>query len=156
MNICVDPQKFKPDRIQAPSVCLARAGLPARSPFVTTCGVTSILLFVASLTQDCFFIDRLENPRAWSNGFGLLAVGWLGVFTGVYSWLANPTLLIAWLAMWSPYHKRYSIGASAIQTLILFSHNWFVLISRFKIVTSFRMHATIATFDALPCALRCV
>ena len=121
MNICVDPQKLKSDRIQAPTVCLACAGFPARTPFLTTCGVTSILLFVASLTQDCFFIDRLENPRAWSNGFGLLAVGWLAVFKGVYSWLANPTLLIAWLAMWSPNHKRYSIGASAIALLLALS-----------------------------------
>ena len=93
----------------------------ARTPFVTTCGVASMLLFLVSLTQDCFFIDRAEDPRAWANGFGLLTVGWLGVFTGVYAWLANPTLLIAWLAMWSPAHRIYSLGASVVAMLLALS-----------------------------------
>lgn len=97
------------------------ATLLARTPFVSVCSLASLMLFTASLTQDCFFIDRADNPRAWSSGFGLLAVGWLGVLVGVYSWLANPTLLIAWLAMWSPNYKRYSIGASAIALLLALS-----------------------------------
>lgn len=88
---------------------------------LAACGMASILLFAASLTQDCFYIDRPENPRAWSNGFGLLMVGWLGILTGVYSWLANPTLLVAWLAMWSPAHRTYAIGTAGIALLLTLS-----------------------------------
>ncbi len=95
--------------------------LAKRTPVVTVCFSASMLLFIASLTQDCFFIDRAENPRAWANGFGLLMTGWLGVLVGVNAWVANPTLLVAWLAMWSPNHKRYSIGASAIALLLALS-----------------------------------
>ncbi len=92
-----------------------------RSPWAGACGAASILLFVVSLTQDCFYIDRPDNPRAWSNGFGLLMVGWLGIFTGVYSWLANPTLLIAWLALWSPVRRRYAIGAASVALFLTLS-----------------------------------
>lgn len=95
--------------------------LAKRKPVVSACFISSLLLFIVSLTQDCFFIDRAENPRAWANGFGLLMTGWLGVLVGVMAWVANPTLLIAWLAMWSPNHKRYSIGASAIALLLALS-----------------------------------
>lgn len=89
-----------------------------RSPVVTALGSTSILLFLASLTQDCFYIDRVENPRAWANGFGLLVVGWLGILTGIYSWLANPTLLIAWLTLFSPAHRRYAMGSAGVALLM--------------------------------------
>lgn len=92
-----------------------------QSRSVTACGTFSIFLFLASLTQDCFYIDRPDDPRAWANGFGLLLVGWLGVLTGIYSWLANPTLLIAWLAMWSPAHRRYAIGSASIALLMMLS-----------------------------------
>jgi hypothetical protein len=56
----------------------------------------SIVLFLASLTQDGFYIDR-EDPRAWASCIGLLLVGWLGVIMGVPAWLANPFLVGAWV-----------------------------------------------------------
>jgi hypothetical protein len=61
--------------------------------------VISFMLFVASLTQDAFYIDKADNPRAWSSGFGLLLVGWMAVLDGVWAWLANPALAVTWLLM---------------------------------------------------------
>lgn len=58
----------------------------------------SFLLFVASLCLDCFFIAG-SNPRAWSLGIGLLLMGWAGIFGGVFAWLANPLLLLTWVAL---------------------------------------------------------
>lgn len=48
--------------------------------------VVSLLLFLASLPLDAFYIDRADNPRAWSLGFGLLCIGWVAVFDGVPAW----------------------------------------------------------------------
>lgn len=59
----------------------------------------SFALFVASLTQDGFYIDKADNPRAWSSCFGLLLVGWMAVLDGVWAWLANPALAATWLLM---------------------------------------------------------
>src|SRR5215467_14437437 len=71
----------------------------------------SVLLFLASLTQDGFYIDRSDNPRAWAPCIGLLLVGWIVVFEGVFAWLANPALLVTWIAMWfRPTHKA-AVGA---------------------------------------------
>ena len=60
--------------------------------------VISFTLFVASLTQDGFYIAG-DNPRAWSSCFGLLLVGWMAVLDGVWAWLANPALALTWLLM---------------------------------------------------------
>ncbi|MDB5335220.1 MAG: hypothetical protein JWN70_839 [Planctomycetaceae bacterium] len=59
----------------------------------------SIILFLVSLTQDGYYIDRPEDPRAWAPCIGLLLIGWLGVLEGVWAWLANPALAVAWLLM---------------------------------------------------------
>jgi hypothetical protein len=58
----------------------------------------SAVLFVLSLATDCFYISG-ENPRAWSSGFGLLCLGWLGIFGGIVAWFANPLLLLTWVCM---------------------------------------------------------
>jgi hypothetical protein len=76
---------------------------------------------LASLTQDCFLIDKTDNPRAWSNGLGLLLVGWLGILTGIYAWLANPFLLVAWLAMWFPNCRLIAISAGILALLLMLS-----------------------------------
>ena len=49
----------------------------------------SVLLFVASLTQDAYYLAG-DNPDSWSASWVLLLMVWMGVFYGVITWLANP------------------------------------------------------------------
>jgi hypothetical protein len=56
----------------------------------------SIGLFALSLASDCYYIDGAD-PRAWSPGWGLLLVGWLGIGSGGTAWLANPALITGWI-----------------------------------------------------------
>jgi hypothetical protein len=58
--------------------------------------LASILLYVLSLAQDGFYIDRVDRD-AYAPCWGLLLIGWLGVFDGMFAWLANPLLLVAWV-----------------------------------------------------------
>ena len=55
----------------------------------------SVALFVVSLTLDAYYVEG-SNPKAWSASYGLLLVGWIGVLTGIFAWLANPLLALAW------------------------------------------------------------
>ena len=78
----------------------------------------SVLAFAAALAGDGFTIDG-PNPRAWANGAGLLAAGWLGLFDGKPAWLANPALLASWLAF---HHARpgwAALAAAAALALML-------------------------------------
>jgi hypothetical protein len=70
----------------------------------------SFALFVASLTQDGFYIDKADNPRAWSSSFGLLLVGWMAVLDGVWAWLANPAVAATWLLMCLRRTRRIALG----------------------------------------------
>ena len=58
----------------------------------------SLLLFILSLFQPAFYIDRADYD-AWANSAGLLLLGWMSVLGGslVASviWLANPLYIIA-------------------------------------------------------------
>jgi hypothetical protein len=56
----------------------------------------SILLFVACLFGDGYYIAG-PDPRGLSPGLALLLLGWFGVFYGVFTWLANPALALAWV-----------------------------------------------------------
>ncbi len=55
--------------------------------------VLSLFIFLYSLTQETFYIDNLNNPYAWANGFINLAMGWA---SGNGSWFANIILVAAW------------------------------------------------------------
>jgi hypothetical protein len=57
--------------------------------------VLSFVAFAVALTQDCFFTDS-PDPRTWSPGWVLLALGWVGIFSGETAWIANPMLFLAW------------------------------------------------------------
>lgn len=72
----------------------------------------SVLLFITSLTQDAFFIDRADNPRAWSPGYVLLLIGWITVFEGVPAWLANPALAIAWFGLLARFRRTAMVSAA--------------------------------------------
>ncbi|NRB48906.1 MAG: hypothetical protein HRU41_14615 [Saprospiraceae bacterium] len=56
----------------------------------------SLGLFLFSLTQPAFYIDRADFD-AWSSPIGLLLMGWLGIMAGdsaCMAWLANPLLIL--------------------------------------------------------------
>ncbi len=55
----------------------------------------SVLLFLASLTQDGFHLEG-GDFTAWSS-MSLLLTGWLGLLVGVPAWLANPALAATWI-----------------------------------------------------------
>ncbi|MEN7549933.1 hypothetical protein AAG747_18555 [Rapidithrix thailandica] len=61
--------------------------------------VASLILFLASLTQPAFYIDR-EDKGAWSNSIGLVLTGWMGALMGggsALAWFANPLIFLAWI-----------------------------------------------------------
>ena len=58
----------------------------------------SVLLYLASLTQDAYYIDG-SNATAWASSWWLVVIGWLGMFIGggaALAWLANPLLILSW------------------------------------------------------------
>jgi hypothetical protein len=61
--------------------------------------LASAVLFVASLFGNAYCIDEAGNVRVWMPSYLLLLIGWLGPAVGVFAWLANPALVIAWIAM---------------------------------------------------------
>jgi hypothetical protein len=65
-----------------------------RVPKIIT--LLSIIVFAASLTQNGYYISG-ENPKAWSPAFYSLVLGPIGLFAGIFEWLANPVLLAAWV-----------------------------------------------------------
>jgi len=58
----------------------------------------SIIVFIVSLFQPAFFIDRIDSD-AYSNSLFLFALGWMsflgGGFIPFIIWLANPIFLIS-------------------------------------------------------------
>ena len=59
--------------------------------------VFSLALFVLSLESNGVLTNPIESD--FSSGASLLLIGWLGLVVGVFAWLANPLLLLAWLTM---------------------------------------------------------
>ncbi len=91
----------------------------------------SVLLFLGSLTQDAYYLAG-DNPEAWSASWGLLLIGWMGVFFGVFAWLANPLLVLSWLLC-----LRGKQGAALI-----------VSIAAVLFALSFLLHSTIIASEA--------
>lgn len=56
--------------------------------------IISASLFLISLTQETFYINRVAQPDAWANGFANLL---LGLFSGNPSWFANLLIIPAWI-----------------------------------------------------------
>ena len=65
-----------------------------RLPKIIT--IISIIVFAASLTQDSYYIAG-KDPKAWSPAFYSLLLGPIGLFDGIFEWLANPVLAAAWV-----------------------------------------------------------
>lgn len=56
----------------------------------------SCALFAACLCGEGYYLEG-DKRDAYSSALGLLAVGWMGVFFHIYTWLANPLLISAWV-----------------------------------------------------------
>jgi hypothetical protein len=80
----------------------------------------SILVFILSLTQPAYYIDR-ENYNGWSDSFFLLIFGWLGVFYGgaAIAWLANPFIFSAWVLLFTK--PKIALILSVIAVLFAWS-----------------------------------
>lgn len=101
----------------------------------------SLLLFIISLTQPAFYIDRKEDPNAFSNSLTLFLLGWMsflgGAFIPFVIWLANPFYILAifltirnktlalfsatgatWLAFWFSQLKTIMTSESGSTSII--------------------------------------
>ncbi|MEI6757682.1 MAG: hypothetical protein FDX18_10545 [Chlorobium sp.] len=87
----------------------------------------SVVLFFLSLTQDCYFTDRLDSLTP---GWALLLTGWIGFLYGYFTWFANPLLFLSWIGF---FRKNFQLSflASLGAILVMLS---FLLYD--KIVTS--------------------
>jgi len=93
-----------------------------RLPKIIT--LLSVIVFAASLTQKCFYTDG-HNPKVWPPGWYLLLISLIGVFYGIFEWLANPVLLAAWVFSLAGKNKialLLGIVASALMVAFLFRH----------------------------------
>lgn len=59
----------------------------------------SSVTFIISLTQPAFFIDRQDDPNAYSNSLVIFFMGWMSLLGGAFVpfiiWLANPLYFIS-------------------------------------------------------------
>jgi hypothetical protein len=87
-----------------------------RLPKIIT--LVSIIVFAASLTQNGYYIAG-ENPKAWSPAFYSLLLGPIGLFAGVFEWLANPVLAAAWVFSLAGKNKIALLLGSLASALML-------------------------------------
>jgi hypothetical protein len=79
----------------------------------------SIVLFAVCLANDGYYIAG-PNPRAWAPAWGLLLVGWMGVFlSGPVAWFANPALVVAWCMFYFGRYGRATLFALIAAALML-------------------------------------
>ena len=87
-----------------------------RLPKIIT--VVSIIVFAVSLTQNGYYISG-ENPKAWSPAFYSLLLGPIGLFAGIFEWLANPVLAAAWVFSFAGKNKIALLLGSLASALML-------------------------------------
>ena len=78
----------------------------------------SILLFIISLIPPAYYIDNPGNVEAWSNGYELVLIGWLGTVMGggaAFAWLANPLIILSWIFFFR--NLKLSMWAGILATL---------------------------------------
>ncbi len=77
----------------------------------------SITLFLISLTQPAYYIDRTDYD-AWANSFYLLIFGWSGLLAGgaTIAWLANPLIFLSWIFFFIK--PKVSLILSLVATLL--------------------------------------
>ena len=60
-----------------------------------------------------------ENPKAWSPAVYSLLLGPIGLFDGVFEWLANPVLAAAWVFFFARKNKIALLLGSLASVLML-------------------------------------
>jgi len=84
----------------------------------------SVIVFAASLTQKCFDSEG-QDPKTSLPGSYCLLLGAIGLFDGIFEWLANPVLFYAWVLSFLGKNKIVlvlGIVASALMLAFLFRH----------------------------------
>ncbi len=87
--------------------------------------IFSIVLFIFSLTQESYYVDKIDYG-SWSNSFVLLLIGWIGLIMGggaAISWLANPFIFLSWVFFFK--NIRFSIFFSTISFIFALSFLFF-------------------------------
>lgn len=74
----------------------------------------SVLFFLVAMATAPFRTGA-PDPHPWADGWQVLLTGWMGVFFGIYAWLANPLVFAAWLLM----TKRLRAQAVVLAVLAL-------------------------------------
>ncbi|WP_176042717.1 hypothetical protein [Burkholderia stabilis] len=74
----------------------------------------SLLLYLVAMFTAPFRTGA-PQPHPWADGWQVLLTGWMGVFAGIYAWLANPLVLAAWLLT----VKRHRTQAVVLAVLAL-------------------------------------
>ncbi|NHV32256.1 hypothetical protein [Burkholderia sp. D-99] len=75
--------------------------------------ISVVLYLVAMFTAP--FRTGAPDPHPWADGWQVLLTGWMGVFFGIFAWLANPLALAAWWLI----VKRLRAQAVALAVLAL-------------------------------------
>ncbi len=78
----------------------------------------SVALFAACLLNDGYYIEG-PNPDAWADARGLLMLGWIGIASGTFAWLANPALLLAWVLALKKKHSLALVATIAAFVLMV-------------------------------------
>ncbi|MDB5292773.1 MAG: hypothetical protein JWL69_4014 [Phycisphaerales bacterium] len=78
----------------------------------------SILLFLASLTQNGYQSDGPTENHKWAPALTLFLFGWSGILARVVAWFANPALGATWMLMRFR-SKRLAALCCAIASLAL-------------------------------------
>lgn len=78
--------------------------------------ILSILIFVTSLTQNCYC-----TTKDCSSSIGAFLFGFFGILSGVVSWFANPALIYSWI------HIKDNEKATFLSLLSLFLASVFMI-----------------------------
>jgi hypothetical protein len=80
----------------------------------------SILLFLLSLTQVCFYQRGLLKDQADYKGWLLLLMGWTGLFSGFWCWLGNPLWINGLILFLSKKYRR-GVWSTGLAILLMLS-----------------------------------
>ena len=76
--------------------------------------IVSAILWALSLVQPALLLTGEHGN--WY-GMDVLAIGWVGMFTWQFAWLANVTLILTWLMSWAM--KIRAMNILLIVTIVL-------------------------------------
>ncbi|UXU85869.1 hypothetical protein [Burkholderia sp. S-53] len=92
----------------------AESARPPMGRAVTSLLALSVLFYLVAMFTAPFRTGA-PDPHPWADGWQVLLTGWMGVFFGIFAWLANPLVFAAW---WLTV-KRLRAHAVALAALAL-------------------------------------